>query len=476
MLAAPSLLAPTFSTLVDASETLGPLVGDLSTLAGLPPDPEQQLVLDQLFAVDQHGRPSAFETGLIAPRQNLKTGLAKMAALGWLYITEERLVIWSSHEFKTTMEAFRDIVAMIESTPDLEREVQIVRRGSGSEAIELTRDRRLVFKARTKGAGRGLTGDKVILDEAYALHPMHVGAILPTMAARPGAQILYGSSAGMVDSEVLRDLRDRGRTGTAPRLAYLEWGDPNPNRCGVDGCEHRLGAPGCALDDPERLARVNTALGRRITLETLQAMRHAMPPEEFAREFLGWWDEPDSHGPDIEAAAWQSLETDDAPEAPLHLGVDVAPNQAWASIVVCGAGVLELIDRRRGTAWLPDRLADLVATHRPASVTVDPAGPVGVLLGDFDRLGIDITLLERQDSVRACGALSAAIVEQTVRHRGEVEFAAALAGSSRRAVGDGWKWSRKDSTVDISPLVAATWAHWSSTQDDYGPAPIIHFV
>ena len=37
---------------------------------------------------------------------------------------------------------------------------------------------------------------------------------------------------------------------------------------------------------------------------------------------------------------------------------------------------------------------------------------------------------------------------------------AAVGGASRRTVGDGWKWSRKDSTVDVSPLVAATYAHW----------------
>ena len=43
---------------------------------------------------------------------------------------------------------------------------------------------------------------------------------------------------------------------------------------------------------------------------------------------------------------------------------------------------------------------------------------------------------------------------------GEPALMAAVGGASRRTVGDGWKWSRKDSTVDVSPLVAATYAHW----------------
>jgi hypothetical protein len=34
----------------------------------------------------------------------------------------------------------------------------------------------------------------------------------------------------------------------------------------------------------------------------------------------------------------------------------------------------------------------------------------------------------------------------------------ALAGARRRRLGDAWAWDRRDSTVDISPLVAATLA------------------
>ena len=69
-------------------------------------------------------------------------------------------------------------------------------------------------------------------------------------------------------------------------------------------------------------------------------------------------------------------------------------------------------------------------------------------------------MLDGKDAVRACGALVAGVSEGTVSHRGEPELLAAVGGASRRAVGDGWKWSRKDSTVDISPLVAATYSHW----------------
>ena len=78
-------VAPSWSSLLDFHATCGPEVGDIARLAGFDPDPEQQLVLDQLFAFDRHGASVAFEVGVIAPRQNLKTAVCKMAALGWLF-------------------------------------------------------------------------------------------------------------------------------------------------------------------------------------------------------------------------------------------------------------------------------------------------------------------------------------------------------------------------------------------------------
>ncbi len=474
----PSLTAvrPSWSALLEYHQTCGPEVAEIAALAGFDPDPEQRMVLDQVFAFDRHGDSVAFESCVIAPRQNLKTAVAKMCALGWLFLTEQRLVVWSAHEFRTAQEAFRDMTELIESSPDLDREVKAIYRGNGDEAVELLNGCRLIFKARTKGGGRGLTGDKVVLDEAFALRPVHMGALLPTLAARPDPQVLYGSSAGMVDSDVLRGIRDRGRAGTDKRLAYFEWGDPNPGSCTLEGCEHALRTPGCALDDRNRWIAANPAFGRRITEDSLVAFRQALPPEEFAREFLGWWDEPAEAG-DFDVDQWLALESDAAPTGELSLAVDVGPNQAWSSIVACGGGVLEVVERRRGAGWLPERLAELAARHPVAEFGLDPAGPIGALLPELEREGLPLKLLDGKDTIRACGAFIAAINEQTLHHRGEPELLAAIGGASRRAVGDGWKWSRKDSTVDISPLVASTYAHWLWMSREGAPiSPEIYFV
>ena len=461
---APEVVAPAIYTHPKYAATDGPLVAELCDLAGFGPDPEQRMLLDDLFAVDKRGVSTSFEMGVVACRQNLKTGLFKQAALGWLFVTEQRLSVWSAHLFSTTQEAFRDMDELCASHPSIARRVKKVLRGNGEEAIETHNGSRLLFKARSKGGGRGLTGDKVILDEWLFGQAAHLGALLPTLSARPDPQVVYGSSAGLATSLPLHDLRKRGKAGEA-RLTYAEWGDTQPAACELDECDHHWSRTGCSLDDEERWRRGNPAMGRRITVEYIRNERKALPPEEFARERLGWWDEPATDAKTIDRDAWAALADPDAePSGTLRLAIDAAPRLASASIVVVGGGVAELVDRRAGTNWLVSRVKGVLDRNPDIvrKVGYDPNGPVAALEPEFKKAGIELEPIEGKDAVRATGAVLKAIDDRLFRHRGEAEFDAAVIGARLRDVGDGQKWSRKDSTVDITPLVALTVALWQA--------------
>src|SRR6266568_1012359 len=124
----PDLVQPAYLTIPDGfdpNRTLGPEVAAVPTLAGFPPDPEQQMLLDVSFGLDKAGRPLVFETVLIAPRQNLKTGFLKQRALGKLFVQKRPLVMWSAHEFDTARRALLDLEALIEGAPSLRRDVQL---------------------------------------------------------------------------------------------------------------------------------------------------------------------------------------------------------------------------------------------------------------------------------------------------------------------------------------------------------------
>jgi hypothetical protein len=468
------LIAPSFRSAPQRVGTDGPLVAELVALTsdaeGRPfvMDPEQRLVLDDIFAVGPNGKLAAFEVGVIACRQNLKTGILKAAALGKLFISEQRLVVWSAHEFPASREAFRDLQIMLESSPDLEREVLRVTTASGGEAIELTQDRRLIFKARHSGSARSLSGDTVILDEGFALQPEHMGALVPTLAARPDPQLLIGSSAGMAKSGVLRSLRDRGRVG-APRVAYTEWCAPD-EECEVPECPHVVGTLGCALDREHLRLAANTAVTRgRITLETVEGMRQSMPPDQFARECLGWWDEPTGDAV-IPPNVWAELH--DARETtvpPLSFAVDVAPNQSWAAIGVAarnnvGGMHVEVtarggaLDHRPGMDWVIPRCKELREAQSGFRVGI-AAGSAGMALKPgLERAGIPVDVVPGSDVATGCALIYASASARTLTHSGQPELANAVASARKdNDAGEGaWKWHRRKSGADITPLYAVT--------------------
>lgn len=473
MTASGTLVEPAYQSFPSFAETLGPEVADLASLAGFAPDPEQALCLDALFGFDAADRSVAFELAVVCCRQNMKTGLFKQAALGWLFITEQRLVVWSAHEFRTAQEAFRDMEELISGCDVMRRRVRNVYRGNGDEAVELLSGARLIFKTRTKGGGRGLTGDKVILDEAFALQPMHMGALLPTLSARPDPQVVYGSSAGLAESAVLRGMRDRGRAGTDKGLAYFEW-CAEPGGCQLEQCDHALTAPGCALDDPGQWQRGNPAMGRRITAEYIAKERRAMPPLEFARERLGWWDDPALEAIAINPAAWEAVTRPDA--AALSVGafaVEVALDRASASIGMAGPARhpmhgddlhVEMVDSRRGTAWLPLRCHELNERHGPAPFVIDGGGPAAPLIEDLTAAGLELIVVNATDLGRACAGMVDAVTDKTITHGPQPELDTAVRGAKKRPLGDGgFAFGRKASTVDITPLVAVTLAHWAVT-------------
>lgn len=470
MTASATLVEPAFCTYPPYERTLGPEVADLARLAGFPPDPEQELALDLIFALRPDGKLATYEVAIVVGRQNLKTGVKKMAVLGKLFILEQRLVVWSAHEFNTSAEAFRDLKELIEGCSWLERRVKSIKAAHGDESIELTTGQRVIFKTRTKSGGRGLSGDTVVLDEAMFLQPSHMGSLFPTLSARPDPQVLYGGSAGLAESRVWRSVRDRGRRGGDPRLAYLEWCDDLPGGCLRPSCTHRVGSEGCRLDDVARVLRANPAVGKRITLDYIAGERRALPAEEYGRERLGWWDDPDE---DVESLliAWLAcLDSLSKPTGKPRLAIDVSPGSRCAAVVAAirrpdSLPHVEVVDHRAGADWVVERCTELKG-HEPVGWVLDPAGPAGALLPGLAEAGIEPDQMTARDMGQACEAFTRTVTSIGMRHLGDPLLSEALEGSGRRDLSDGlWAWSRRRSGADICPLVAATEALWKLPAD-----------
>jgi hypothetical protein len=189
----------------------------------------------------------------VGPRRNIKTGLEIQTAMGWLYVLEVPSVFYSAHKWKTAEGTFNTFSEIIRNSDDLSRQMLPSRRGTGYAQLRWRTGETMTFTTRTLDGGRGEETDKHIIDEALKVRSQHVGALLPALATRPLAQVLYGSSAGQATSEVLRDMRDRGRRGGDPTLGYLEycaplpWEEIEPGELVCDQgreCTHRRGTAG----------------------------------------------------------------------------------------------------------------------------------------------------------------------------------------------------------------------------------------
>ena len=469
---APEFVKPAFFTRPDFTDSIGEEVADFAAACGFPPDPEQRLVLSAMFAgpagVSYRTRDRKWyssQVAIICSRQNLKTACMEMGVLGALWLLDARLVLWTSHIFNpAAAETFFHFKQLVDENPHLSRRVKRIHDASGRESIELMNGARLKFLARSKATGRALSGDLVILDEAYALSTAEVGALLPTRSARPNSQVWYGSSAGRIESEQLRLIRDRGRGG-AVRMTYVEW--CSTKSCASDRCTHSVGEVGCVLDDPEQWQRANPALGRRIDLETVQDERISMSPDEFARERLGWWDDPRG-GNVIPMSKWAPLGVEFGRIiGPVAVFVDVTLDRSQSVVGVCGRndrGVpqVEVAAMQQGTDWVVGKVEQMLADHDVLAVGARSAGPVASLLADLAESCGDVPFHKVGTSEFAgmCGAFFDAVSVGSLAHLADPRLDVPLASARKHQVLDAWTWERTRvaAKADPAPLVAATGA------------------
>lgn len=458
-----------------AYRTFGDIAAKVGRDLGLDPDAEQRWLLDTIYAEKAPGIPAAFQVCAVAPRQNLKTAAFEIAALTDLFVLGVPLSVWTAHEFKTARKAFEDMRTRIVNNPEFESRCYF-RDSHGEEAITLHTGEKIEFHARSTGSGRGFSCDRLTLDEALFLRPADMGALLPILVTRRDAQVRLGSSAGFATSEVLQGIRDRGRAGGDMSLAYVEYGaDRKP--CGQPRCGHKVGTPGCALDDRALWWQANSAMWvDRITEEALEHNRKALPPVEFMREFLSWWEDSITGGV-FAPKVWENL-TD--PEStivgPLSFAVDMTPDRSAASIAVAGLRAdglrhAEVVEHRRGSGWAAGRLAELVGRHG-GHVLLDPGGPAGGLIPSLAEVGVEVLPVSTRDYAQACGNFFDLVTSGGLRHLGQQELNDAVTGARMRSLGDAWVWNRKHLLVDISPLVAVSLAVFAVTTAEPVKKPI----
>ena len=433
---------------------------EVAARAGLKLDDWQKDVLVDACRVDRKGKWESLQVGVCVGRQNGKGAIIEARELAALFAWEEQMVVHSAQQFDTSLEAFRRLLFLIEDTPEFDREVKKVSNSHGEEGITLRDGTRIRYRTRSKASGRGFSGDLVFLDEAMFIATYAHAALFPIVSARDNPQVWYTGSA--VDQNVhdhgfvFAEVRKNALEGRNESLAYFEWSLDFDTPGDV---------PEEVAADPAAWAEATPALGIRIREEYLAAELVALDSRSFAVERLGVGDWPDIDafvGSPISPAEWNELRDPNSSMLdPVCFAFDVSPDRR-SSIAAAGRrpdGLfhVEVVEHKAGTRWLVERLLGL-QEHDNAGIFCDAYGPAASIVAAAAEAGVTVEAVNTADHGKACGTLLDLVGQQQLRHLGSNELTVAVRGARTRPLGDAWAWSRKNSSVDISPLVAATLA------------------
>lgn len=448
--------APKFST------SSGQEAVRLAASFGLFLDDWQAWFLEQSLGERPDGKWAASKVGLVVPRQNGKGSILEARELAGLFLFKEKRLTHSAHEAKTAKDHFDRMESLLRDAGY--GDDKIVYRRSTTE-VSITAKRtgcKLQFYTRTADGGRGLGGDVVVIDEAYAVTRDQMAALKPTMAARSltgNPQIWFTSSAGFAHSDVLAGIRKDGEVGK-PRLCYADWS----------------ASPGSDIYDRNAWAEANPGLNIRITEDFLEDEITDLGEERFGREHMGLW--ADSAHAVITPDMWERVkDSASEPVDDVVFAVDAEVDGSQASIAVAGPNAdgrvhVELAAVGPGLSWAAGRLIEMCERHHPRAVVVDSASTAASLIPALQAAQIEPMVTTSQHMQRACSGFLSAVADLSLAHTGlEPRLTVSVLSGGKRPLGDAWAW-RKRSGTGLSPLVAVTLAHYGWAVNSEGEGTV----
>jgi hypothetical protein len=222
---------------------------------------------------------------------------------------------------------------------------------------------------------------------------------------------------------------------------------------------------GCALDDRELWWQANCALwAGRATLASVEKMRRSMPPREFMREFLSWWEDPpnESGDGDLDFAKWLTLvDVTAEPAKPLVVGVDQCEDRTVS--IGCtwrrrpaGVQVMLTQDDAIDVGLSPDQaVRRLTQLHDRWQCRVVLGGPSLSLEQDLKAAGVPTDVLTGADFAAACGQFNDRLTAGTMRHGNQRQLNESLQLARWRSVGtQGERAFRLKNAPGIGPAAA----------------------
>lgn len=465
---------------------------------------------------------------VLVGRQNGKSTVSQILALFWLYVEGTPVVLGTAQDLDTAEEVWDgawDLIESIDELRDLALPPILV---NGKKTIRLKTGERYKVKAANRRAGRGLSGDRIILDELREHQNWDAwAAITKTTMAREFAQIWCFSNAGDVTSIVLRHLRKRAHATlgdpdgiNAADAAGLE--DLLPSQDELDDALDRVAddssddlwdefdevddldvadleaaldslalfewsaPPGCDIRDRKAWAWANPSLGYTTPLRNVAAACAGDPEHVFRTEVLCQWIDGALEGP-YPAGTWTGTVVDDVslpgesidPAGRVVFGLAVSWNRSAAYVTVGGyrpdgLPQFEFPAARYGTDWVAGWFCDPAHPDRARRpIAIQKGSPAWSLAETLREAGLVVEEWSGGDVGTATDQVYDAVRYGQLRHpkSGPVDRAAASAVVKQLGPGAS-VIDLKASPVDAAPLSSMIAAFWLLGNAPADPAPL----
>lgn len=459
---------------------------------------------------------------VLVARQNGKSKVSALLSLFFMYELGTDLVLGTAQDLDTAEEVWDGALEIIEETPYLAERADKPIRVNGKKTIRLLNSpdlgvggERYKVKAANRRAGRGLSGDLILLDELREHQSWDAwAAITKTTNARPAAMIWALSNAGDATSIVLRYLRKQAHAALGDPDGLNAEEDPEdllPGEpelddlvdlsdvddladLGVEDLEEggsTLGLfewsapPDCPITETSRadtrelaegLLQANPSTGYCIALRTLLDAARNEPEWVTKAEVLCQWNEGSVEGL-FPPGSWEAAadpESKRAEGADIALCVEVSWDRSKSHVGLAstredGDLHVELIASRVGTDWVAQWLTheDRSEAVKNAPVAVQARGaPVSSLVEPLREAGVTVVEWGGSDLGMSTGSFYDLVRNRlgegrSLRHRDQPAVNIGVANAVTKAFSGGaWVLDRNRSPVDVTPLNAEIGAVW----------------
>lgn len=447
---------PTAGVVLPYTDSLGTAAIEIYNKSGRTAQAWQELMLEDIMAVNGEELWTHMKFGWSIPRRN---GKSEVLIMRTMYgVSHGERVLYTAHRTTTSHNAWEKIIERLAKAGYTEGEDFKTTKQYGLEHIEWLDDSGGVVNFRTRSS-KGALGegyDLLIIDEAQEYTSDQESALKYVVTDSKNPQTLMcGTPPTAVSSgTVFLSYRKDTLCGDNEDCGWAEWSVPELTDA----------------HNPDLWYETNPSLGTILTERTIRSELGKNQVDDNIQR-LGLWLKYNQKSA-ISREEWDNCMIENAPvlkdKAKLYFGVKysrITPNVSLSVAVKTSDDKIfvESIDCRPirdGNAWIITYLRNAHA----AQVAIDGAGNQNILEDDMKNAGVKCKpIMPRVAEVVEANALfEQKLFDGQICHKGQPSLAQAVANCEHRAIGTsgGYGYTSILEGADVSLLESVSLAHW----------------